>query len=108
MRFKKRIGLGPCVVVVTDNWEEFLRMCKKYANTILDDDVSDIAGRQLGSFVWVKDYTNTPVLVHELIHAVDNWMHSVGIQDDTEVRAYAVSDLLSYLLPKIPRKSRAR
>jgi hypothetical protein len=106
MNFKRKFGLGQRVIWVTDDWKVFYGWCLRHLGSLQIKPSDNVQGRCVGNMVWVRNIYNVAYLTHELIHAVDGIMEDYGISNDSEVRAYAVADMLEFIWKKLGKEKK--
>lgn len=107
MLVKHKTHIGAREIWLSDSWDEYAYLCLKHGEHFASKKMGT-AGQSFGSFVWVSSFKNLPVVVHEIIHAVDSWMEDIGISNDTEVRAYIVESILRSVLEKTQTKNKGK
>lgn len=97
---KIKIGLTTIQIFITDDKTTYT----EWSGDVITSPT--IIGRTYGSFIWVKDKLNIPVVVHEIIHAIDFWMEkTLDNCNSSEVRAYAIQQVLDKYLKKVNNDS---
>lgn len=107
MKVKARFGIGSRELWITDDEDEYRRWVFKHLRVETPAMSKQIQGRTYGGIVWVRNFECIPFLVHEVIHATDNWMEDIGISNDTEVRAYVVQQLIETIIKAVSKKASA-
>jgi hypothetical protein len=97
--FKHKLSLTPGFEIkITDNYELYRKWAANEHSVIEPDDNSNWRGRCIGTLIWVHEYGYLPAVVHELVHATSNWMATVGLSNDPELRAYAMGNAFAAYL----------
>jgi len=108
MIVKTTYGIGSRVFWITDDSGTYSKWVLKHQGRISEPVPDHVPGRCFGNLVWVRDFNCFPYLVHECVHAVDNWMEDIGISNDTEVRAYVLQGLLEKILKVLAKSEKEK
>lgn len=90
-------------------YKRFLERCKEAGadvdelNSFIGHMEDSPEGLHAATFVWVKDKTDLPVIVHELLHVVDTIFLDIGVSEELEFRAYVMEYLFKKVLEYIQK-----
>lgn len=85
-------------------YKTFLNRCREIGadleelNKYIKDFENSPEGLHVANYLWVKDKTDLPIIVHELTHVIDVLFSDLGAEDELEFRAYTTEFVFRKIL----------